>query len=159
MAPAAVAVVAMVASAAVAAYSSYESGRQQQKAAEFNAGMAEYNAKIARDAAKAKEEMYSREAARKMGTMRQQLAMAGVEPTAGTPLTVLMEASSEVAKDKLRIAAGGEAQAWGFLSEAELSRSQGQSAMMQGTIGAGASLLGGAARVGAFYSMPKGTTA
>lgn len=142
----------MVAAAAVSAYASYETGRQQKKAADYNAQMADYNAKIALDAARAKEDAYSRDAARKLGAIRQQYAASGVEPTAGTPLTVLMESAQEAEKDKLRIRAGGEAESWAYRSEANLARMQGKSAYTQGTLGAGSSLLGGAARAGAYYT-------
>ncbi len=146
------AIVISVAAAATSAYASYQAGVQQKNAADFNARMAEYNAEQARQAAQAKAEIYQRETERRMGTIRQQFAASGVELGPGTPLTVMMDSASSAAKDIVRIKAGGEASAWSFLSEAELQRSMGVSAMTQGQIGAGASLLGGAARGLSIYS-------
>ena len=147
-----VAIIFAIAAAAASAYASYEGGRQQKKAADFNAKTQEGNARLARQAAEAKAEQYREAGERRMASIRQQYAKAGVEPDAGTPLTVLMDSASELAKDELRIRSGGENQAWNFLSESELQRSSGKSAMQGGYIGAGASLLGGAARAYGTYS-------
>lgn len=147
-----VAAIVIMASAAVSAYASYESGVQQEKAADFNAQMATYQADQAKQAAQAKAEIYERDVERRMGTMRQQYAASGVElSNAGTPLSVMMDSAVTAAKDVVRIKAGGDVSAWGFMSEAALSTSQGQSAMAGGQIAAGASLLGGAAKVFSMY--------
>lgn len=152
MAFAIVAAVVTVIAAGVSAYASYEQGQQQKKAANFNAKMAEYNAQQAKDAAKAKAEIYEKETRRRLGAMRQQYAAAGVEPTAGTSLAVLIDSAQEAEKDLVRIKAGGEAESWSFMGESELQRSMGASYERAGNIGAGASLLGGAARVISIYA-------
>lgn len=146
------AAVITMAAAATSAYASYQAGVQQRNAADFNARMAEYNAEQARQAAQAKAEIYQKEVDRRMGAIRQQFAASGVELGPGTPLTVMMDSAQAAAKDIVRIKAGGEATAWSFLSEASLQRSVGESAMAQGQIGAGASLLGGASRAMSIYS-------
>lgn len=142
----------VIAASAVSAYASYQAGVEQKRAADFNARMAEYNAENARRAAQAKAEIYQKEVNRRMGTIRQQFAASGVELGPGTPLTVLMDSASNAARDIVRIKAGGEAAAWSFLSEGELQRSAGESAMKQGELGAGASLLAGAAKAYSAYS-------
>lgn len=143
--------VAAVAGAGVAAYSSYESGRQQDKVAESNARMAEYQAKQAKQAAEVKATQYAKEAKRRMASIRAGFSSSGVATTEGTPLLVLMESAEESAKDELRIRRGGEQTAWALLSEANIQRLKGQSAATEGYLGAGASLLGGAARVAKVY--------
>ena len=143
--------VAAVAGAGVAAYSSYESGRQQDKVAESNARMAEYQAKQAKQAAEVKATQYAKEAKRRMASIRAGFSSSGVSTTEGTPLLVLMESAEEAAKDELRIRRGGEQAAWGLLQEANIQRLKGQSAAQQGALAAGASLLGGAARVAKVY--------
>ena len=145
------AVILVIAAAMASAYSSYESGQQQKKAADFNSQVAEGNANQARQAAAAKAEQFRTAGERRLSQMRQQYAKAGVD-VEGTPLTVLMDSSEQLAKDELRIKSGGESSAWSFMSESELQRSAGQSASMGGNIGAGASLLGGAARATSIYA-------
>ncbi len=141
----AILVVAAV-SAATTAYASYETGRQQRKVGRANAKMLEHEAEQARYSAKVKAERYKREAARRMGQMRAGYAVSGVD-VEGTPLLVLMESASEAAKDEERIRQGGEQQAWGLLSRANIQRIGGKGAYTAGAMGAGSSLLGGAARV------------
>jgi len=143
--------VAAVAGAGVAAYSSYESGRQQDKVAESNARMAEYQAKQAKQAAEVRASQYAREAKRRMSSIRAGYAASGVATTEGTPLLVLMESAEEVAKDELRIKRGGEQTAWKLLNEANIQRLAGKSAAEKGALGAGASLLGGAARTAKYW--------
>ena len=143
--------VAAVAAAGVTAYASYESGKQQDKVAEANARMAEYQAKQAKQAAEVRATQYAREAKRRMSSMRAGFSVSGVATTEGTPLLVLMESAEESAKDELRIRRGGEQTAWGLLQEANIQRLKGQSAAQQGALGAGASLLGGAARTAKYY--------
>jgi len=86
-----------------------------------------------------------------MASIRAGFASSGVATTEGTPLLVLMESAEESAKDELRIRRGGEQAAWGLLQEANIQRLKGQSAAQQGALAAGASLLGGAARVAKVY--------
>jgi len=146
-----IAAAAAVAGAGVSAYSAYESGQEQKKVAEANARMAEYQAKQAKEAADLKATYYKKEADKRMASIRAGFAASGVATTEGTPLMVLMESASEVAKDELRIRRGGEQTAWGLLSEANIQRMGGKSAATRGAWGAGASLLGGAARVAKSY--------
>jgi len=146
-----IAAAAAVAGAGVSAYSAYEQGQEQKRVAEANARMAEYQAKQAKDAAALKAAQYKREADRRMASIRAGFAASGVATTEGTPLLVLMESAEEVAKDELRIKRGGDQTAWGLLQEANIQRIGGKSAATKGYYGAGASLLGGAARVAGSY--------
>ncbi len=150
-----VAIIIAVAAAMASAYASYSSGQQQKKAANFNSQVAAGNARQAQQAAAAKAEQYRIAGERRMASMRQQYAKAGVEATEGTPLTVLMDSAQELAKDEVRIRYGGEAQSWAFMSESELQKSKGASAYTGGMIGAGASLLGGASRATSMYAGSK----
>ena len=139
-------VIALV-GAATSAYASYESGRQQQKVSKANARMLENEAAQAKYAAKVKAGQYRKEAARRMAQMRAGYAASGVATTEGTPLLVLMESASEAATDEERIRQGGEMDAWGLMARAGIQRTAGESAASRGALGAGSSLLGGAARV------------
>lgn len=147
MAYAAIAGVVLTAiSTGVAVYSSYETGRREKKVADANARLAEIQAEQAEKAAKVRAAQYSREAKRRMSAMRARFAVSGVATTEGTPLLILMESAQEVAKDKLRIERGGQQTAWGLLQEAKIQRLGGKSAYQRGILGAGATLLSGAAR-------------
>lgn len=137
--------------AGVSAYSSYQAGQEQNKVAEANARMAEYQAKQAKEASELKAAQYKKEADRRMASMRAGFAASGVGTTEGTPLLVLMESAQEVAKDEERIRRGGEQTAWGLLQEANIQRMGGQNAATAGAWGAGASLLGGVGRVAGSY--------
>lgn len=136
-----------IAASALGAYASYESGRQQKKAGEAQARYYEQQAEQERYAAKVKAEQYKKEAERRMGIMRASYAASGVEIGEGTPLLMLMESAAEAAKDETRIKQGGELGAWGLLSEANLARMGGKSAYTSGLMGAGSTLLTGAARM------------
>ena len=138
--------------AATAAASAITSGQQQQKASEANARFMEDQAKQAKHAAAIKAEQYRDEASRRMAMMRASYAYSGVETTEGTPLLTLMESASEAARDEERIRQTGEQTAWGLLSEANIARIGGRSAYTAGVMGAGSSLLGGAARIAAQYN-------
>ena len=144
----AVAIGLMVAATAASTYAAYEGGRQQKKAAETSATLAERDAENQRAAAKIRAENYAEEARRRMATMRAGYAASGVTME-GTPLLVMMETAREVEKDIQRIKWGGEAQAAAFEGEAGLQRMIGKQAYQQGIMGAGTSLLTGASRIGA----------
>jgi hypothetical protein len=153
MEPITLGIVASIASAALSAVSSFESGRQQQKVANANARMLEQEAKQKEYAANVKAGQYKKEAERRMGQMRAGYLSSGVSNTEGTPLLVLMESASEAAEDEERIRIGGELESWNLLSKANIQRTAGKNAQTAGAMGAGASLLGGAART---FQMWKG---
>lgn len=142
----AIAIGASILGTVVSAVGSYEAGQRQRDVSEANRRMAEYQAKQAKQAAEVRAEQYGREAKRRMAQMRAGYAVLGVSTTEGTPLLVLMETAEEAAKDELRIRRGGEQTAWGLLQEATIQRLAGRGAYQRGVMGAGASLLGGAAR-------------
>lgn len=136
-----------IASAAASATAAVVTGVQQSKAADKQADIYQQQAEQARYAAKVKAEKYQKEAATRMAQMRASYSYSGVDATEGTPLLVLMESAAEAAEDVERVKQTGEDQAWGLLSQANISRMQGSSAMTAGVMGAGSSLLGGAARL------------
>ena len=143
-----VAIILSVAATAASTYAAYEGGRQQKKAADLSAKLAERDAENARAAARIRAENYAEEARRRMATMRAGYAASGVTME-GTPLLVMMETAREVEKDIQRIKWGGEAQASAFEGEAGLQRMIGKQAYQTGIMGAGTSLLTGASRMGA----------
>ena len=141
-----VSVVIAAVGAATTAVSAYSAGQSRKASAEANARNLEYQAEQTRATAEIKSRQYAREAKRKMSIIRASYAASGVATSEGTPLLVLMESAEEAATDELRIKQGGEMTAWGLLSQSNIERMKGRSAAQQGAMGAGASLLGGAAR-------------
>ncbi len=141
----AVAIALVVAGSAASAYASYQSGKSQQAAADYNAEVADQQARQAQTVAKIKEENYREEVQRRMASMRAGYAQAGVT-TEGTPLLVMMEAARQAEKDAQRIRYGGDIESLALLIEAGLQRMIGKQAYQAGQIGAGVSLLSGAAR-------------
>lgn len=156
MAQGAAALIIMAAATAVTAYSAYSAGEREKHARDYNAKMAEYQARTAREAAEVRREIYAKKAARQLATMRARYGASGVDISEGSPLLVLMESAGEAAKDELRIKYGGEAESWGLLSEAQKEREAGQGAYAGGVLSAGGSLLSGAAKGYSMYSGGKG---
>ena len=146
MAPPVIMAVAAVASAAVGAASAISSGMQQKKAAQLNANIARGQAEQARKAAEERADMYRRNAARRMATMRARMGASGIEMETGSPLLALMDSASEAKRDELRILHGGEAQAWAFEQESKAQTFAGKNAMTAAWGQAGSSLLSGASR-------------
>lgn len=154
MAVGTIAVVAMVAATAASAYASYESGRQQKKAADYNASLANEQAANAREAARIKEETYRKQTTRHLASMRAAYGARGVSME-GTPLLALMDSAKEAELDALRIRRGGEMDSNAFEGEAGLYRMMGKQAYSAGLMGAGTSLLGGASSVSRYYAAKK----
>jgi uncharacterized protein HemX len=144
------AIILAAAGALASAAGSYTQGQQQKKASEAQARFYEDQAEKEKRAAEVKAEQYRKEAERRMGAMRASYAYSGAESAEGTPLLTLMESAEEAARDEERIRRSGEDAAWGLLSQANISRIGGSSASTVGTLGAGASLLGGASRVASY---------
>ena len=147
---AAIPYIVMAAATAASAYASYSSGKAQQEASEYNAKVAENQAKQAQDAAKIKAENYAEEARRRMASNRAHYAASGVTMER-TPLLVMMSDARTMEKDLQRIKYGGDIESTSFLSEAGLNRMVGKQAYQQGMIGAGVSLLSGASKMTNYY--------
>lgn len=148
---------AAVASAAIGATAAYSQGQSQKNMAEYNAKMAQYQAQREQEAAADRAQRYQKEAQRRLSSMRAGYLASGVSME-GTPLLTLMESAQEAAKDEVRIKRQGDMVSWGLLSEANLSKMRGKSAYTQGVMGAGSSLLGGAARAYGLYGGGGGGT-
>jgi hypothetical protein len=132
-------VVAAIVSAASAAYSGY----QQQRAASYNAKVANQAADAAIARAKYDEQMHRERVRKILSSTRAQYGAAGVSME-GSALLAIEETARQGSLDALAIRYGGDVEAARMRSEAYLSRMQGRSAMTSGMIGAGTSLLGGA---------------
>jgi hypothetical protein len=128
--------VAMAVTGAVAAYSQYQQGRAQRQMNDYNAALGEQEAFV-----RARDARYAAQAARDDGgrlvaRQRALYATAGVVSTAGSPLAVLAQQTSETelkASDMMR---RGNAEASALRSQSLLDRLAGKSAYRAGVLGA-----------------------
>jgi len=150
MAFAIVGAVAAIVGAVVAAYDTYESGQQQQAASEYNKKVARNQAQAARDAASIQEEAVRDRDRRLLARQRAEVGASGYTAE-GSPLSVMLDSAQEAELEALRVRYGGAAQAAGAQSDAQLQSFYGKNASRAGTIGAGTTLLTGAAQAAGAY--------
>lgn len=144
----ATAAVASVAGAGVAGYGMYQSG-QSQKA------MANYNSKLARNEAIAKEQQSRAESLQMRGdkdrllaAQRAGYAKSGAIMTEGTPLLVMAEQAGMMELDILNAQRNRSMEAQALRSQATLDKYAGNQAAKAATIGAGGTLLSGVGSAG-----------
>lgn len=136
----------LAAGTALSAYGQYQQGKSAQSLAQYNATLDRRNADTARLQATAEEERFRRQAARQRGEQVGKIAASGVVVNTGSPLLVLADSAREAEMDALNIRYGGELKAQGLEANARSEEFQGKNAKRQGIIGAGSTLLSGAAR-------------
>ena len=127
----------------VKVYSQVEQGKQQTRIAEYNAAVAENNAKAASEKAAFEASQRTREKRRLLSRQAALYGKAGVVTTEGSPLLVMAQTALE---EELQVAAiryGGKVQAQRYRSEAELSRYRGRQYERAGTISAIGTAIGG----------------
>ncbi len=149
------AIAAIVVSALVSAYATYSASQAQASAQDYQAKVAKQQQQAARDAAAIAAQNAEARMKRVLGAQRAAIGAAGVLGTEGSPLLVQLQSAEDAALDIARIRYGGEARASGFRAEEILQRWQAGATRRAGYIGAGASLLGGAAKAYGVYSTGK----
>jgi len=151
------AVPAMIAGIGLTAAGQVQAGRAAAAQAESAQVLANYNAAVQEREARAigqrtalEQRRQAEEAARAMSRLRAGLGVAGVVPTAGTPLQIQAKQASEFEIENLMIGYRGVTAAERALSAAEIERMGGRLAIQRGRareraayIGAGATLLTG----------------
>ena len=143
MSMAVIGVVAVVAGTGIAAYGQYQAGQSQKAMADYNAKLAR-NEAIARDQATAAEtERMRSEKKRMISAQRAAAGKTGAMISEGTPLLVMAEDAGLMELDILNMKRTGAMQAQASRSEATLSKYEGKQAARAGMIGAGSTLLSG----------------
>lgn len=150
-----VAIIAVAAAAAISAYSAVQQGQAAKKAADFNAAVAERNAKLSQDAAAAQADTQDRQARQRLGAIRAAYGGSGVS-SEGSPLDVLENSASLAELDKQNILYSGNLRAMGFTDTAALDRFSGSNAQSASYLSAASTLIGGAGK--AIYMGSGGTT-
>lgn len=134
-------------SAIASAGAQFMQGQSAARAASANAAMAEEEAQRSRQAAAVEEQRNRDQARRIISGQRAAYGASGVVSEEGSPLLALADSASEAELDALTIRYNGATQARRFEAQARSDRASASSYRMQGLVGAGTSLLGGAVRV------------
>lgn len=126
----------------------------QEQAAHFNAGLAQRDAAMTRDQAKADIALLEREKFRNIGAARAQYGASGVTLD-GSPLDVLEQSAYNAELDKQTVLYKSEVEATGYTDSATLERMRGTNARREGNIRAGSAILTGSAKIA--DRLPRGT--
>jgi hypothetical protein len=148
---AAIAIAAAAASAAAGATGAIVQSRQASATARFNQDISEQQAELARRAGSAAEADTREQSARIMALQRAQLGDSGITGE-GTPLLLLLDSAQQAEVEAGRARYTGQVNEQAAEASANLYRTRGAQARAGGVIGAGTSLLTGAASAGSAYS-------
>lgn len=129
-----------VGAAGLGAIGSIQQGFASKQQAEYNAGVAEQNATAARQQAALDESTSRKKSAMLLGTIRARAA-ANTGDIGGSALDVLSDSAAEAELEALTLRYRGEVRARQMESEAAIERRRGQSAVLEGFVGAGTRLL------------------
>ena len=143
-----------LAGTAVSAVSQIQQGKEQQKWSEYNAAIAERDAKAATAAAGYEASQKRKETERLLGRQRALYGKFGVTME-GSPLELMSETAAEGELDALMIERTGAVRAQRYGEEATLSRMKGSSARKASYWGAGTTLLTGAGSAASSYGSYK----
>lgn len=114
-----------------------EAGRVAQAAGEYNAMVSEQNAVLAQDRAAKEETRYRISAKRQLGAIDAAYAASGVSRT-GSATDVILDSAMTAERDALEIRQGGRWEAFGYRTQAEISRRYGGEAAQGAAREAGA---------------------
>jgi len=134
------------ASAVFSAVGSVVQGRAEQKRAKAQAEINRQQAERERQVAGEQEGDFRARQRRAAAAVRAAGGARGIDISVGSPLLTAEDFSRETTRQALRIREGGEIRATRLEQQADLLRAKGRAASTAGIIGAGSSLLGGAAR-------------
>jgi septal ring factor EnvC (AmiA/AmiB activator) len=115
-------------------------GIAAQKQGQFQAEIAEQNAKSAQMRAEVEARDFQKESIRRRGRLAAAIGASGVQ-FSGTPLDLLAEEAASAEEGRLRVLFSGEAQARQSRLNASAARYQGKTAMVAGIAEAGVTLL------------------
>lgn len=135
---------------AVSAVGAIQQGRAAEKAANYNAAIADRNAVVATQQAAANEAAQRKIDRRRMGAMRAGYGASGVTSD-GSVLDVLGDSIAEAELNALNIRYEGDLAAQGYGDSAASSRASGKDARTAGYMQAGSSLLLGGSKAYDIY--------
>jgi hypothetical protein len=151
---AAIAIVAAIASA----YATYSASQAQAASADYQGKVAKQQATAAAEAAKVAEQNQREQDRRVQAAQRARIGATGAEETVGAPLLAEMESAANAELNARRIRWEGQTRVAGFQAEEVGQGFAARQYRRQGYVGAGATLLTGAAKAyGAYASAPSGS--
>lgn len=134
------------ASTALSVYGSISSAEAQKEASKKNEAMQREQARQTMGAG-AEAAAAKREKARRIGSAQTAaMGAGGLDVTSGTPLQLLTETAGMGELDSLKTVNNASRQAWGYNVQAGIDEQTGKTAMAQGYLGAGTSILGGVSK-------------
>lgn len=160
-----VSLVAGAASTGMQVLGSMQQGKAAQAQANYQAAVANNNAKLAEwqaqdaiERGKEEERQHRTQVQRFLGSQRAAIAGSGFEMGDETSLSLLSDTAAQGELDALTIRSNAEREAWGYKvqgsnyqADAGLARMRGQSAASSSMWAAGSDLLSGAAKFGSTY--------
>ena len=135
--------VAVVAGTGLAAYGQYEAGQQAKATANYNAKLAENEAKAKEQQAHVESQQMQKQKERLIASQRAGFAKGGAVITEGTPLLLMAEQAGEAELDILQNQRNRAMEATALKSEASLQKYQGKQAARAANIGAIGTVIGG----------------
>jgi hypothetical protein len=153
----AIAAIGAAVGALISAYAAYSEGQARAKAFEYQQKVDEDRAKAARDAAEAAAQTQQEEAAHAKARLRSMAAASGIVTGEGSELLAEMESAGNAKLDEKRILYAGAIRASDYEQEGVLRGYEAKGAWRQGYLGAGTSLIGGAARAYSLYNSGGGS--
>ena len=150
-----VAVAISVVGTAISATGTYEAGQSQKAAADYNAKVQNNAAKDALQRGADSAEQNTEKTRRLLATQNATMGANGLVTSTGTPLDILTNTAGLGELDSLRLLNNAQRDASGLTTQANLTQFQGNQAADAGTLGAAATVLGGASK--AYYG-DKGAT-
>lgn len=142
---------ASVAASGMSAYGAIQQGNTSKKVAEYNADMAEMQAKDARRIGAIEGSEKAAAGRQVMARQTAAIAAGGGETSSGSALSLLSDTAMLSKLDELRTVNNAQRAAWGYTTQADLDRFQGKSAALSGKLSAGGSLLTGASQGAGYY--------
>lgn len=137
----------MAAGAAMSAYGSLQQGKAQAAAANYEAQVAQNNARLALENGAVQEQAQRQQMQGLIGQQRAAYAASGVALDSGSALGVIEGTARQGELDALTIRADARQQAQNFRSQATMGRFSARNAKTSGMLGAVGSLLGGATQI------------
>ena len=136
-------VAASLAGAGISAYGQYQAGKAQKQMAEYNARVNENSAKAEFDASRENSKRQREMNQRHLSSLRARMARGGTEISSGSSLDVLGTAASELELQTLDLFRESEAKQVAYRNQATLARYEGKQAASAAKIGAIGTLIGG----------------
>ncbi len=133
--------IAVLASAAISAVGSISAGNAQARAANFQATVQRQQAERQRQIAAVEAQNRRKQGEQLFGAQRARFAAAGIDPSAGTPLALLLNTTGDTELDALTFLSGGLTSATRLEQQAQLSQLKGKAKRDEGFLNAGTTLL------------------